>query len=127
MKNDISQKEVSKIFNINERTFRGWLEKYNNDELDRPERETKSYKVKKKRVEYVLKILNKNPTWSIKLLWENTKSHFDDFDISQSQLSRVIRDNNVTRKRIRTRHYPENRYNKKIDFKEGDENILQKS
>tara|TARA_Y100000389_G_C17423866_1_gene498375 strand:+ start:395 stop:1663 length:1269 start_codon:yes stop_codon:yes gene_type:complete len=115
--NDVSQKEVSKIFNINERTFRRWLEKYNNDELNRPARETKSYKVKKKHVEYVLKLLDKNPTLSIKLLWENTKAHFDDFEISQSQLSRVIRDNNVTRKRTRTRHYPETRYNKKIDFK----------
>lgn len=47
LKNNVSQKEVSKIFNINERTFRRWLEKYNNEELDRLERETKSYKVKK--------------------------------------------------------------------------------
>ena len=117
LKNDVSQKEVSKIFNINERTFRRWLEKYHNDEIDRPERETKSYKVKKKHVEYVLKLLKKNPTWSIKLLWDDIKAHFDDFEISQSQLSRVIRDNNVTRKRTRTRHYPETRYNKNIDFK----------
>ena len=35
-KNDVSHKEVSEIFNINERTFRRWLEKYNNGELDRP-------------------------------------------------------------------------------------------
>ena len=64
-----------------------------------------------------MKLLDKNPTWSIKLLWENTREHFDDFEISQSQLSRVIRDNNVTRKRTRIRHYPETRYNKRIDFK----------
>ena len=61
--------------------------------------------------------MDKNPTWSIKLLWENTREHFDDFEISQSQLLRVIRDNNVTRKRTRIRHYPETRYNKRIDFK----------
>lgn len=66
------------------------MEKYHNEELDRPERETKSYKVKKKHVEYVLKLLNNNPTWSIKLLWENTtKTYFDDFEISQSQLSEL--------------------------------------
>ena len=46
-----------------------------------------------------------------------TKAHFDDFEISPSQLSRVIRDNNVTRKRTRTRHYPETRYKQKINFK----------
>ena len=64
-----------------------------------------------------MKLLKKNPTWSIKILWKTTKVYFDDFQVYQSQLSRVIRDNNVTRKRTRTRHYPETRYNKKIDFK----------
>ena len=54
---DVSQKQVSKIFNINERTFRRWLEKYNNDELNRPPRKTKSYKVKKKHVEYVFETI----------------------------------------------------------------------
>ena len=42
---------------------------------------------------------------------------YDDFDIIPTQLSRVSRDNNITRKRTRIRHYPETRYNKKIDFK----------
>lgn len=44
------------------------------------------------------------------------KDKYDDFDISDKHLSRVIRDNNLTRKRTKTRHYPEKRYGKPIDF-----------
>ena len=68
-------------------------------------------------MDYAIKLLNKNPTWSINLLWSNIKDKYDDFEITQIQLSRVIRDNNITRKRTTTRHYPETRYNKKINFK----------
>ena len=70
----ISQEKVSEIFNVNPRTFRRWLEAYNNNEtLDRPKRRTKSYKTKRKHVDYAIKLLNKNPTWSINLLWSNIK------------------------------------------------------
>ena len=46
----------------------------------------------------------------------NIKEKYDDFDIGNSQLSRVIIDNYLTGKRTRTRRYPETRYNKPIDF-----------
>lgn len=41
---------------------------------------------------------------------------FDNFIISESQVRRVIRDNNITRKRTRVRHYPDTRYNKPINL-----------
>jgi len=44
------------------------------------------------------------------------KSKYNDFDITETHLSRVIRDNNYTRKRTKIRHYPETRYNKPIDY-----------
>ena len=69
-----SQKKVSEIFNVNPRIFRRWLEAYNeNEKLDRPKRQNKSYKTKRKHVDYAIKLLNKNPTWSINLLWSNIK------------------------------------------------------
>jgi len=127
LKKEISQEKVSEIFNVNPRTFRRWLEAYNNNEkLDRPKRQNKSYKTKRKHVDYAIKLVNKNPTWSIKLLWSNIKDKYDDFEITQTQLSRVIRDNNITRKRTTTRHYPETRYNKKINFKEEMKSFYQK-
>ena len=56
----------------------------------------------------------------------NIKEKYSDFEISNSQLSRVIRDNNLTRKRTRIRHYPETRYNKPIDFKKEMKTFYQK-
>ena len=39
LKKEISQEKVSEIFNVNPRTFRRWLEAYNNNEkLDRPKK-----------------------------------------------------------------------------------------
>lgn len=103
------------------------LETYNdNEKLDRPKRQNKSYKTKRKHVDYAIKLLNKNPTWSINLLWSNIKDKYDNFDITQTQLSHVIRDNNITRKRTTTRHYPETRYNKKINFKKEMKSFYQK-
>ena len=43
--------------------------------------------------------------------------NFDNFSISQGHLAKVIRDNNITRKRTRQRHYPEKRYRKPINLK----------
>lgn len=77
-------------------------------------------------MDYAIKLLNKNPTWSINLLWSNIKDKYDDFEITQTQLSRVIRDNNITRKRTTTRHYPETRYNKKINLKKELKSFYQK-
>tara|TARA_B100000767_G_C19774679_1_gene541885 strand:- start:906 stop:1787 length:882 start_codon:yes stop_codon:yes gene_type:complete len=85
--------------------------------LERKQRNAKSYKIKKKHVDYVLKLLKKNPTWSVQLLWNSTKLKFTDFNITRRHLGQVIRDNNITRKRTTTRHFPETRYGKKIDLK----------
>ena len=50
------------------------------------------------------------------MLWKKIKSKYNDFDITETHLSRVIRDNNYTRKRTKIRHYPETRYTKPIDY-----------
>lgn len=68
LKNKTSQQKVSEIFNINPRTFRRWIKKYNNEKLNRPIRIVTSYKTKKKHVDYAIKLLDKYPTWLIKLL-----------------------------------------------------------
>lgn len=49
------------------------------------------------------------------MLWKKIKSKYNDFDITETHLSRVIRDNNYTRKRTKIRHYPGTRYYKPID------------
>ena len=72
----------------------------------------------KKHVVYLLKLLKKNPTWSVQLLWNAMNIKFSDFNITRRHLSTVIRDNNITRKRTTIRHFPETRYGKKININE---------
>lgn len=108
--------KVADIFKINEKTLRRWISKYEKNKLETSHQTKKSYKIKQKHVNYALKILNKTPTLSISMLWKKIKSKYNDFDITETHLSRVIRDNNFTRKRTKIRHYPETRYNKPIDF-----------
>ena len=108
--------KVADIFKINEKTLRRWISKYEKNKLETSHQTKKSYKIKQKHVNYALKMLNKTPTLSISVLWKKIKSKYNDFNITETHLSRVIRDNNFTRKRTKIRHYPETRYNKPIDF-----------
>ena len=43
------------------------------------------------------------------------KKKYDDFDITSRQLRNVIRNNNITRKRIRWEHFPVTRYGTPIN------------
>ena len=43
------------------------------------------------------------------------KKKYKDFDITPRQLRNVIRDNNITRKRTRHKHFPKVRYGKSIE------------
>ena len=103
LKNKVSQSEVSKIFQVSEKTFKRWLKQYrDNNSLERKSRLAVAYKVRESHVKYILKLVKKNPTWSIQMYMSNIKEKYSDFEISNSQLSQVIRDNNLTRKRTRT-------------------------
>ena len=68
------------------------------NQYERMSRNATSYKIKEKHIKYLLKIIRKNPTWSIKIIWANMNSKFSDFEVTENHLSRVIRDNNITRK-----------------------------
>jgi len=117
LNNDISQEKISEIFKISRRTFIRWLKEYEDKKIERKTKKNVSYKIKEKHVNYAKKILAKNNGLSINILWSKIKTKYDDFDISQGHLARVIRDNNITRKRTTRRHYPETRYGKAIDLK----------
>lgn len=114
--NNCSINTVAQIFKINEKTLRRWINKYQNNKLENLTQKKKSYKIKQKHVNYALKMLEITPTLSISMLWKKIKSKYNDFDITETHLFRVIRDNKYTRKRTKIRHYPEKRYNKPIDY-----------
>jgi len=118
LKNDISERKISEIIGINERTFRRWLVNYKNGiGLERKNKIPISYKIKQKHVNYALKIIKKNQHISINKLWLKLKARFSDFDVTVEHLGVVVRNNNITRKRTKKQHYPKTRYGKPIDQK----------
>lgn len=117
-KDQVTQEEVSNIFGINIRTFQRWLYIYNkNIPIERKKRISGSYKIKKKHVKYSLQMIKRNPHISINTLHELIKKKFSDYSITLQHLGKVIRDNNITRKRTAKRHYPKTRYGKTVNLK----------
>jgi len=51
------------------------------------------------------------------------KKKFMNFNITSQHLGQVIRDNNITRKRTRHKHYPKERYKKETDIKKEIKNL----
>ena len=63
-----------------------------------------------------MKEINKNKTITIDDLLSKIKSNYPSFDLSSRQLSRVVKDNNITLKITRIRHDPIKRFGKDIDI-----------
>jgi hypothetical protein len=94
-----------------------WVEKYNNDgEIKRYNKKPVAYKITKDQVKYALKEINKNKTITIDDLLSKIKSNYPSFELSSRQLSRVVKDNNITLKITRIRHEPIKRFGKDIDI-----------
>ena len=114
---DKSQEEVCKIFKCSPRSLMRWVEKYNNDgEIKRYNKKPVAYKITKDQVKYALKEINKNKTITIDDLLSKIKSNYPSFELSSRQLSRVVKDNNITLKITRIRHEPNKRFGKDIDI-----------
>ena len=114
---DKSQEEVCKIFKCSPRSLMRWVEKYNNDgEIKRYNKKPVAYKITKNQVKYALKEINKNKTITMDDLLSKIKSNYPSFDLSSRQLSRVVKDNNITLKITRIRHEPIKRFGKDIDI-----------
>ena len=94
-----------------------WVEKYNNDgEIKRYNKKPVAYKITKDQVKYALKEINKNKTITMDDLLSKIKSNYPSFELSSRQLSRVVKDNNITLNITRIRHEPNKRFGKDIDI-----------
>ena len=114
---DKSQEEVCKIFKCSPRSLMRWVEKYDNDgEIKRYNKKPVAYKITKDLVKYALKEINKNKTITMDDLLSKIKSNYPSFDLSSRQLSRVVKDNNITLKITKIRHEPIKRFGKDIDI-----------
>ena len=109
--------ETSRRFNCPRTSLMRWVKKYNNTKsISRKKRLNISYKVTKDQVNFALKLVEKNPQISMITLLAKIRTKYSNLDITPQHLGQIIRDNNITRKRTKIRHYPKTRYGKSIDF-----------
>ena len=114
--------ETYKIFNCHLMTLYRWVQHFlTYGSFERQHRPSCSYKIRQTHVDEALLYLSLHQTVSIPELHAYLKNKFDDFCITDDHLRRVIRDNNLTRKRTRHGHYPKIRHknptNRKADLK----------
>jgi hypothetical protein len=82
-------------------------ERYNETgDIIKKDREEGSYKLKKKHIKYIKEIIKNNNDIRMKDLHLRFIQKFKDIDISRQYLSKILRDNNITRKRGTFEHFP---------------------
>ncbi len=93
-----------------------WVQKYQlTKQIKRKKRDYVAYKVKKTYVNFIKESLIKDRALTIKDLTDKLNTQFK-VKLSQQHIAQVVRDNNITLKRLRLRHEPVLRYKKPIDI-----------
>ena len=116
LENDKHQQKTCKIFGCSERSLMRWVQKYQlTKQIKRKKRTYVAYKVKKTYVNFIKESLIKDRTLTIKDLTDKLNTKFK-VKLSQQHIAQVVRDNNITLKRLRLRHEPVLRYKKPIDI-----------
>ena len=108
-----------RIFNCKRTSLMRWVEKYEEDNnVTNKNRPNLSYKVKQKHVDYALEIMKIDKLITLEQLNKKLEEKFKDYDITPRWLGKVIKDNFVTRKRTRKKHFPDTRFGKPINYKD---------
>jgi len=116
LKNDFSMEYVCNIFECKKQSLSRWVDRYLlEDSIKRHNRLPVSYKITKEQVKYAIQKVKKNKQITMTELVKIVKKKFKDFDITPQHLGKVIRDNNITRKRTRHEHFPVTRYGMSIN------------
>ena len=99
--------KVCDIFECSERSLKRWIERYEKyNTVDRIQRKEGSYKIKKEHIKFLKETIKNNNDIHIKVLFVLLKNKFPDLDISRQYIHDIIRDNNITRKRVTFEHFP---------------------
>ena len=116
LENGKHQLKTCKIFGCSERSLMRWVQKYQlTKQIKRKKRAYVAYKIKKTYVDFIKESLIKDRTLTIKDLTDKLNTQFK-VKLSQQHIAQVVRDNNITLKRLRLRHEPVLRYKKPIDI-----------
>jgi len=112
-------KKVCDIFECSHRSLKRWVIKYDKiKNLDRKERKKGSYKIKQKHINFIKDELKNNNDIHMQLLHQKLHNKYSDLSISRQYLSKIIRDNNITRKRATFEHFPKKYRGKNRNEKE---------
>ena len=111
LKGKSSLDNVFKIFNCSHKSLYRWVKKYKVIKtIQRQNRKSISYKITKQHLQYAISLLNKNEQISMKELHSKVQKKYNTFNITSHHLGKVIRDNNITIKRTKHKHYPKIRH-----------------
>jgi transposase len=103
--------EVCHIFNCSPKSLYRWVKRYKMIKtLQRQNRKPISYKITQQQLKYAISLLNKNEQITMKELSSKVQKKYKTFSITSQHLGKVIRDNNITRKRTKHKHYPKIRH-----------------
>ena len=99
--------DTCNIFNCSQRSLERWINRYlNSGELSRKDRVKGAYKVTVKQIDFIRNEFNKYPDITIKQLYVKLVAQFPENILNRQYIHEIIRDNNITRKRATTTHFP---------------------
>jgi len=107
--NDIDMRETCEIFKCSYVSLYRWIKRYEKQgNIKRKQTKKKPYKITDEIEKYVLSLVKKNINIT---LWELSKLVKQKYKISLTDIStyRILKKNKITRKRVRSKYYPEKR------------------
>jgi len=125
--NDDGYDKTCKIFGCKKSSLKRWIQQYKTRKnLQRNQRPSISYKIRKDQVKTALQLLDKTEQLTMSELSMLLKEQYKDFDISPQHLGRIMRNHNRTRKRTRHEHFPSERRNIQTDKEKELEDFTEK-
>jgi transposase len=110
---------LAEQFEISKETIRRWVLRYQETgSVQRQNRDPVAYKVTEAHLKFAKQYIEKHPTVFLKDLVNLMRDRFDDFDITEQWLGKVLRANSITRKQVKRYHAPYYRYGKVVDRSE---------
>ena len=114
--NETTFAQTAAIFGTSVRSLKRWIERFETEgSIKRPGRIVRAYKVKQIHVDCAIRKVHQHKQITMSRLLDMIKSEYADFSISRRHLNTIIRDQNLSRKRIRREHRPLMRRGSEID------------
>ena len=107
---------TARAFSCPKRSLARWTRRYRDTQaIQRQNRESIAYKVTEAQAAWAADYVRTHQTISSPELLRTFQERFPGAQISARHLSRVVRENNLTRKRTRHGHFPRERYRQPVN------------